>query len=229
MNYRYIYPLFEDSDIEEASEYIASRIVNRNGTNTVKAVCQDVDGEMEVVDLSEVPYGILDNLVSSLVHNVYGINTPLMANYFKTEDIYLNKYVSHILKYLDFKGYNAQSIVIDMKDLTVKGITIESMKPGFQPLSRWNPSEKWISMEYTDNKIVNLMNPINHCKASILTIEPKNNKYIIDTDFIDMIDKYDFKHSIDDHDGAFHLSINVLPQKSYNPIMKLVQLIHKYF
>lgn len=232
MQYRFIYPLFEDSEIEEASEYIVDRILNGDGNNQIKIMRENDDGETEMMKISEAPNYIAEGLVGHLVKNTYGINAPLMANYFKTEDVYLNSFVPHILKYLDLRGFNAESVSVDTKSLTLRMISVESRKPGFQPISRWNPVQKWISMDYTDNRMINLMNPLNQCTNCGLVIKPKDqNKYImVDTNFIMALERNGLKCNMDrDNTGVFRISINVLPQKSIQPILKLVKLIHKYF
>ena len=234
MNYKYIYPLFDEEDVEEASDFIMERIISKSDTSMMKAMREGPDGDMEIVDLNEVPQTILKGLLSNLVFNAYGVNAPLMANYFRVEDVYLKDFESHILKYLDLNGFISQSISVDRKDIVLKSLGAAFKKPGFQPVSRWNPEEKWVSMEYTDNENINLMNPINQCFATSLSIQSKNpNKYIIANKFIDMIDKMGYKYTIIDKQestgNVLRLQIEVLPVKSYQPIIKLAQLIHKYF
>lgn len=234
MDYKYIYPLFDEEEVEEASDFIMERIISKSDTSVMKAMREDPDGDMEIVDLDEVPQIVLKGLLGNLVFNAYGVNAPMMANYFRVEDVYLKDFESHILKYLDLNGFAAQSVSIDKKDLVLRSLSAAFMKPGFQPVSRWNPKEKWISMEYTDNKIVNLMNPINQCFASSLSIQSKNpNRYVIADKFVDMLDKMGYKHTIIDKQEStgsiLGLRIEVLPARSYQPIIKLAQLIHKYF
>lgn len=234
MDYKYIYPLFEEEEVEEASDFIMDRIISKSETGPIKAMRENPDGEMEVIDLDEVPQAILKGMLGSLVFNAYGVNAPMMANYFKVEDVYLERFETHILKYLDLCGFKAQSVSFDKKDIVIKQLSYAAMKPGFQPISRWNPREKWVSMEYTDNKYTNLLNPINQCFATSLSIQTKNpNKYIIASKFVDMIDKMCYKYTItekqEDSGNILGLRIEVLPARTFQPIIKLAQLIHKYF
>lgn len=234
MNYKYIYPLFDEEEVEEASDFIMERIISKSDTSVMKAMREGPDGDMEIVNLNEVPQIILKGLLGNLVFNAYGVNAPMMANYFRVEDTYLKDFESHILKYLDLSGFASQSISVDRKDLVLKSLGVAFMKPGFRPVSRWNPKEKWVSMEYTDNKDINLMNPINQCFATSLSIQSKNpNKYVIANKFIDMLDRMSYKYTIinkqESTGNVLGLRIEVLPARSYQPIIKLAQLIHKYF
>lgn len=234
MDYKYVYPLYTEDEVEEASDFITDRIISKSGTSMLKAMKQDPDGYMQIVNLDEVPQSILKDLMGNLVFNAYGVNAPLMANYFKVEDVYLTDFEYHILKYLDLSGFIGQSISLDKKDLILKQLRLAFQQPGFQPVSRWNPREKWISMEYTDDKSSNMMNPLNQCISSSLSIKSKNpNKYVIASEFIDMIDIMRYRYTItekqENTENILGLQIEVLPAKSFQPIIKLAQLIHKYF
>ena len=234
MDYKYIYPLYEEEEVEEASDFITDTIIQKFGSGTIKTLEKDFNGDMKAINLEELPETILKDMLRNLVFNAYGVNAPLMANYFKVEDVYLNRFETHIVKYLDLKGFKAESISFDKKGIVLKKLGELFMEPGFKPISRWNPKEKWVSMEYTNDMETNLMNPINQCFSTILSIESKcPNKYVIADKFVDMLGMMCYKYSItqkqESTDKIFGLRINILPTSTYQSIIKLAQLIHKYF
>ena len=222
MDYRYLYPIFGEDDIDEAISYLGEQIIDDNSIKLLKETSYGI----EQVSLSEIPDDSIKKIVNNIIINAYGQNCVLMANYFKTEEIFTDKLESNLLRYLDYCGFNASITSIQVGAIASKILMHKALtETNYTPISRWNPSEKWISMEYGKHADINLMNPINSCKHCILTIRGS-----INTSFIKEIRQYNFKFNYKSNgDEVTEVSIFVLPARNHFSTVSLIKLIHKYF
>lgn len=229
MDYRYIYPLYEKSDTDEARYFLADKMAKDVKTKKDSGIGIIREGEFgpEQVPLSDAPQEYIRAIFENIVATAYGVNIALMANYTKVEDIFFEKYQPSILRYFYFCGVKAKFTTIYKGSISAKLLAYRSQNDkNFVPLSLWNPTQEWKSMKYTDNCNINIMNPINTCAETVLEIDGD-----IPYKFIEELSARDIEgYFTESNPGVYnHINIKVLPSKTYKPIINLTRLIHKYF
>ena len=217
MNYRYIYPLFENikDDREEAHIFLIKKMLE----NQAEKILYNESEELESYELDRV---IHDHSRLGTIRTVYGVNIITMANYFKVEDIFFKDIRHRLLNYLTLNGHKAECVSIKASDIASKKI-IHNMntKIGYVPISKWPPSEKWLSLEYSSNKDANLLSPMNQCIHSYVCLKDFSNK-----EFIDSLKMYNIDHIYDNTKNELY--VKALPASSYNPVLKLMNLVFQY-
>lgn len=229
MDYRYIYPLYEKSDIDEARYFLADKMAKdvKKEKNSGIGIIREGEFGPEQIPLSNAPEEYIRTIFENIVSTAYGINIVLMANYIKVEDVFFEKYLPSILRYFYFCGVKAEFTTVYKGSISAKLLTYRSQKDeNFIPLSLWNPMQEWKSMKYTNNCNINIMNPINTCAETILQIDGDIPYKFIEELSARDIEGYFTKNNM----GIYtHIDINVLPSKTYKSIINLTRLIHKYF
>ncbi len=237
MNYKYIMPLFEKDEYKEALEFLVNRILSAGdsmkifGTNEIKLMREDPDGEQELIDPSEAPKDILKPLIENLMQSTYGVNIPLMANYARVQDTFFEKFNDSILEYLDLSSLCKKVSIIDFSpfDITLKFLLSDIVSNGFISAMKYmNPNEDWTNIHLYDlSKKENVMNPLNTFKHVLLTIEGN-----IPQIFINEITKFGLEIiSTMTWSGKEEskITIKLLPFPSYNSIINIMNAIYKYF
>ena len=207
MNYKYIYPLFEYGDEEDAESFIVDNLIQ----NTQHAE----------LDPKSLDYDIMAYMIKRSVCNAYGVNITLMANFFMVQKIVMENYIPHILKYLSLSRYNNN---VDVMHTCPSDILLVTNKfaTDFSGPCRWSPNRVWTDFKQSDNPIDNILNPLNGTKHIWLTIQS-------DPKVIDLmnsgLDAYGISRSISED----AIRVKIGPSSSYNRIMTITKLIHKYF
>lgn len=217
MNYRYIYPLYEDAktDGEEAHIFIIKKMLENQEEKILY-------NEAEELDSYELDRAIYDHSRLGTIRNVYGVNFITMANCFKVEDIFFKDIRHKLLNYLTLNGHKAECISIKASDIASKKIIHNiNTKPGYIPISKWPPFEKWLSLEYSSNKDANLFSPMNQCIHSFIHLTNFSNR-----EFVDSLRMYNIDHIYDNTENELY--IKALPASSYNPVLRLMNLVFKY-
>lgn len=224
MDTRFIIPIYEDEDYNDALEYLVDRM--KSTSSGIRVILEQDEGMVNPT-LDKPPKQLLHHFFRKIISSCYGVNMPLMANYFRIEDEWNNKYKKHLINYLKHK-YFVEIVDMDINAFALNSLRLRNSDPGYYALSKWNPDHKWTDMDYTDSVDTNIMNPINHCLNSIIYIISKSGEMHIDSKFTSLLNHMNFKYSYVAKGNNFGISINVLPCKTPVSLLKLVQLIHKY-
>lgn len=231
MNYRYTFPLYEEGETEEAKEYLINNMtsdtIEKQGLPLgIKILRTDEDGEESYVSSGEVPKDILKSLLKNIIEMTYGVNIVLMANCLKVQETIMGVYIPHLLRFLELSVLCKDVFTIQFNPISISTYAIIEKGMKNKQAVRWSPDTKWDDYILLGNKLssdILLTNPINTFNNVNLNIE-------LDDNLLNKFTNYLFKlgiiYNIND---AKRISINLLPNYSYNKIIALTNAIHTYF
>lgn len=214
MDYRYIHPLFTEDDKDNAIDYLARNMMN--------------SGIITVSDSDNINSPELLMLCRRLIKSMYGVNTIRMANFHRVQEVFKEKYLDSLYKYLYYCNIDTKIIDIDMPYIMHKILMFKSQEEGFRQLIYFDPNIEW-DLSYTTDIDRNLINPLNSLHR--VFIELRN---LSQYDFIREISQkfFDNKFDVDDwqrRNKMVNLDLMLLPCDNFNVIHELTKSIHKYF
>jgi hypothetical protein len=219
MDYRCIHPLYEQSDHDAAVDYLSNRLVRQT-------VITD-EGDSIITSYYE---SLTDNIVRDMIEKMYGVNAVTIANMYKVQDTFMEKYKEHMIRYCDDLGVHAYTRELSPSVLVPYIMSVKLNNGTLKKPCYWSdPSKKWI-MAYSRDPYENLMNPLNAFKQVelVMKLSNKNMDYV----------NYTLKHytstnekairKLIDHGGMASFSYHILPCAYYDPIFNLLNAIHRY-
>ena len=233
MYYRYIMPLFENNEIDEALQYLVDRA--KRGRidilpqgSTVSDM--NTDQNFDINNLTDLPDYVFDGLMSHMYSSLFGVNLPLMANIFKVQDSFFDDFSTNILKYLNMseKVQDAKLYYYTPLELVIKKAIHNVMKDEKFKLGHWDSRVEWnwtMLKDVANNEhydFNNAIHPFSYFRHTKLYI-----KGIITEKFISHLDMYGIDGS--NHSDDSSIMIDVLPSPSYGAMISIIQGIHKYF
>lgn len=226
MDYRYMRPLFESNDTDNAREFIIENMIN---SDVIGIMGETNDGDHEILGLKDIPREHIAPVLTHIVDAMYGVNIPLMANYLVVQQSINDIYKESILKYLDYVGVRAKFVdIIPSQFLTVSSI-MKSKQNDFEAFDRLNPNINWDPNADYLKRNIDISNPLSSYNHSYLMIENFSNKEFLKsvTNRVEYDNKF---RDIDlDNNPLKNVCIQVLPSSDFNAIYDIVTNIHKYF
>lgn len=229
MDYRYIHPLFTETDIEDATEYMAKDMLNSGAVGAI-----GIDGFPTDLESAIGNEKLFMPVIKTVVGRMYGPNVINMANYTIVQNVYLNSYKESILRYLS--DCHVKASCIEFTPSMVAGPILQ--KKGIQfadkIITQFHPEKEW-DLNYknpvTDSNVAyNLCNPLNGYMQSIICMTSLTNRPFIEyvTKSYNMAYSKDFEHAVN-NGYPVTMNIAILPSKTYSNIIRFVQAIHRYF
>lgn len=216
MDYRYIYPLYTESDYESARNYLADSLYKSIESSAPEGPIPNIEG--------------LRSVTKDMVTTMYGVNLIRIANFHAVQDIVVKKYINSMISYLGRCGINSRSIEIQYPKIIPNIIAYKSQQDDFEPLMHYNPRIEW-DLSYGTEVSKNLTNPLNSLSHYFLELNA-----ISQYDFVKEIAPIYYGDVFNDKIKEWEkdrkllwLTIKILPSDNLHNINILMRSIHKYF
>lgn len=216
MTYRFVHPLYDERDLDNAVEYMANAM-----TASGKFIIQSGDNDSNVIDNSAV-----SEIIKGFIKNSMGNHVVEIANFSLVQDkfyeIYADAYqdflkyanIDHCITYFTGGGIMLPFILSKMHDKIAGQI------------NPYNPKANWDLLKSRRTPMQDLSNPINgHHDVTLYINNCKNCDFISEAFCLSR--EFNQKDSFDPKKGS--ISFRLLPNSDYLIIQRVLKLLHKHF
>jgi len=217
VDYRFKHPLYTDDDKDLAIAHLADYINNNN----IPEHYATSDGPFEP-SKSVTPIEFL----RPVIERQYGVNITNIANILMMQDLFFEKYMPHLSRYLDLVGVKHYFSYIRPSSITSRYILRMYLSGKVPNIPQcWNSDVLWLDYSYKKNDYnANIHNPINNFYSASLILFDINNDA-----FRDALDKFYDKDTRDNRGKPCTIGIRILPSLDPSFMINITKLIHKYF
>lgn len=173
-----------------------------------------------------VTESFLETVYKSYMQSIYGVNIVTMANIWKVQSIFMDKYYPMLMKYLQYSGANIEYYEFVPNSIALQYMSTLPQEKLYLQQASWNPYSKWDKM-YVDDKDANLISPFNiFVHAKIIFIDPPRSFFqfaIPDLQRREILEK-----RADAEKSNIKLLYSLLPNDNFNKILNLIDMVHRF-
>lgn len=212
-----IHRLFEKGEDDIALEYLISS--HKDG---FKIIGISEDGEEQ----GFMPEEFMDTVYKSFMKSMYGINIVTIANMWKVQTIFIDKYYPLLMDYLQYAGAKVEYYEFVPNSIAIPFMGFKSREGIIEPQSRWNPLSEWKTM-YVEDKDANLVSPFNiFINAKIVFTDPSE-------EFLEAVVPNEsqrdlLKKTAEEKKSSIKLLYTLLPNDNFNKILNVIDIVHRY-
>ena len=213
-----IHRLFVEGEEDIALEYLVSS--HKEG---FKIIGIDMDSGEEMPGM---PEELMDTIYKSFMASMYGVNIITIANMWKVQSTFMDKYCDPLMKYLQYTNSKVEYYEFVPNSIAIPYMAKASQSGEFSPLDRWDPMKKWESM-YVEDKRANLVSPFNiFVNAKIIFSDPP--EAFLEAAVPNPVQREELKQLAKERNSDIKLVYSLLPNDNFNKILNVIDLVHRY-
>ena len=214
-----ILPLFKPNELQSANEYLSNYLIDQKSINIISGIAIDN------MDMSEIKYYMRD-IINEICKNMYGINSPQIANFIIVQNFVYGKLKDSLLNYMKYTGLDG-NIIDWYPSYYISSLIAKFVKEnGFKPSEKfWDPNKLW-DFQGDIPQEASLVNPINGFMHMTLIL-----KNIDNSEFLLFLNRNGILSSkdIENDDIRNKLEIKLLPYNNFNKVLNIANAIFKYY
>ena len=213
-----IHRLFTKGEEDIALEYLIQS--HKDGFKIVGISAED--GEMGFM-----PEEFIDTIYKSFMASMYGINLPTIANMWKVQTTFMDKYLPLLMDYLQYTNANVEYYEFVPNSIAIPYMSNFAESGFFIPQARWDPDIEWRKM-YVDDKKANIISPFNiFVNAKLIFSNPPKEflKAAIPNDE----QREEMKRFASEKKSSIKIVYSLLPNDNFNKILNIIDMVHRYF
>lgn len=212
-----IHRLFTDGEEDIALEYLISS--HKEGFKIIGI--SEEDGEM-----GAMPEEFIDTIYKSFMASMYGVNIVTIANMWKVQTTFIDKYQPLLMEYLQYTNSKVEYYEFVPNSIAIPYMAKASSMGIYMPQAHWDPTVKW-KTPYVSDKKANLVSPFNIFINSKLVITDPPEAFL-EAAVPNDAQRELLKRTAAEKKSSVKILYSLLPNDNFNKILNVIDLVHRY-